>query len=156
MTDLRSSLQRLEWHLWSQWREQATRHQHNELTNSEVHYLYALLGWEQTGVRLTELAESLQVSKASASAMVRKLEQQGYLVRRQCDQDARAQRLFPSSKALSLKHEEPRIYQAALSHFAEVLSHAELNQLTSLLAKACQDLSLGDTQPPSLNAQPYE
>lgn len=154
--DLRQSLQRLEWHLWNQWREQVQHSEHLELTNSELQYLYTLLAWDESGVRLTELAECMHVSKASASTMVRKLEQRGYLMRRPCPEDARAQRLFPSAKAISLKQKEPEVYQAALRHFQQVLTPAELEQLTALMGKACSNLSLGELSPPKLSSQPYQ
>ncbi|OZT75580.1 MarR family winged helix-turn-helix transcriptional regulator [Vreelandella boliviensis] len=154
--DLRQSLQRLEWHLWNQWREQAQHSEHLELTNSELQYLYTLLAWDVAGVRLTELAESMHVSKASASTMVRKLEQRGYLVRHPCPEDARAQRLFPSPKALTLKQKEPEIYQAALQHFQHALTAEELEQFIMLMDKACRQLSVGEMSPPKLSSQPYQ
>ncbi len=67
--DLRHSLQRLEWHLWHHWREQAKHNGHLELTNSELQYIYTLLAYAEQGIRLTELADQMKVSKASASAM---------------------------------------------------------------------------------------
>jgi len=153
--DIRPSLQRLEWHLWNQWRERARHNDHLELTNSELQYVYILLAWSETGLRLTELAELMQVSKASASAMISKLEKRGYLLRQPCSEDARAQRLLPSPKAMTLKQEEPRVYQAAVRHFGQVLSAEELQQLTVLLDKACRDLDLGDLYPPQLFQSPY-
>ncbi|GAB2589912.1 MarR family winged helix-turn-helix transcriptional regulator [Nitrincola alkalisediminis] len=153
--DIRPSLQRLEWHLWNQWRERAQHNDHLELTNSELQYVYILLAWSETGLRLTELAELMQVSKASASSMISKLEKRGYLSRQPCSEDARAQRLLPTIKAMTLKQEEPRVYQAAVRHFEQVLSAEELQQLTVLLDKACRDLDLGDLYPPQLFQSPY-
>ncbi len=154
--DLRQSLQRLEWHLWNQWREQARHSGHLDLTSSELQYLYTLLAWDDKGMRLTELAECMQVSKASASTMTRKLEQRGYLSRQPCVEDARAQLLIPSAKALTLKQKEPMIYQAALQHFEQALSAEELQQLACLLDKACRDLDLGELYPPQLSQPPYK
>lgn len=154
--DLRQSLQRLEWHLWNQWREQAQHSEHLELSTSELQYLYTLLAWDETGMRLTKLAECMHVSKASASTMVRKLEQRGYLLRRPCPDDARAQRLLPSAKALTLKYKEPEIYQAALQHFKQALTAEELEQFTVLMGKACSNLSLGALTPPKSSSQPYQ
>lgn len=153
---LQLSLQRLEWHLWHQWREQVKQSEHLELTNSELQYLYTLLAWEDQGMRLTELAEQMQVSKASASNMTRKLEQQGYLERQACNKDARAQLLFPSNKALMLKQKEPEVYQAAIQHFKQVLEPQELLALTQLLNKACAGLNLGDLLPPQITQPPYK
>ncbi|WP_416886820.1 MarR family winged helix-turn-helix transcriptional regulator [Marinospirillum sp.] len=152
---LEHSLQRLEWHLWYQWREQARQSEHLELTNSELQYLYTLLAWSETGLRLTELAECMQVSKASASSMTRKLEERGYLYREDCPEDARATLLYPSDKTCQLKEKEPLIYQSAVTHFEQVLSTEELAQLTGLLERACTGLDLGPLVPPSLTQRPY-
>ena len=153
--DLRHSLQRLEWHLWHHWREQAKHNGYFELTNSELQYIYTLLVHAEQGIRLTEFAEQMKVSKASASAMVNKLHKQGYIIREPCPEDARAQRLFPSAKMLAMREHEQDVYQPALAHFQQALTSEELKLLEQLLVKACRDLDLGDMDPPQLASRPY-
>lgn len=153
--DLRHCLQHLEWHLWHHWRECAKQNGNLDLTSSELQYLYTLLTHAEQGIRLTELAEQMKVSKASASTMVNKLKKQGYIIREPCPEDARAQRLFPSAKMLAMRDYEQDVYQPALSHFKQTLTSDELKLLEQLLVKACRDLDLGDMDPPQLASRPY-
>ncbi|WP_228144149.1 MarR family transcriptional regulator [Klebsiella variicola] len=109
-----------------------------ELSNSELDYLYALISAEH-GLRLTELAERMNVSKASASAMASKLEARGYLQRLPCTEDGRAMRLLarPNPTHWNKKND---VYVHTAASLAEHLSPEEMQQLSHLLAKACQSL----------------
>ncbi|PSJ48170.1 MarR family transcriptional regulator [Zobellella endophytica] len=139
MTD---SLKQLEWFIWHRWREHSRQSGSMELTSSELEYLYALMSAQGPGLRLTELAALMQVSKASASTMARKLDRQGYLRREACPEDARASRLLPTDKALYLQKEETSVYRETATAMGRALSEEELAQLERLLAKACRALEL--------------
>jgi DNA-binding MarR family transcriptional regulator len=140
---LTDSLKRLQWHMWHHWRQYAQHSGSMELSNSELDYLYALISAEH-GLRLTELAERMNVSKASASAsasaMASKLEARGYLQRRACAEDGRAMRLLATAKSNALEQEERDVYVHTAASLAEHLSPEEMQQLSQLLAKACQSL----------------
>jgi DNA-binding MarR family transcriptional regulator len=136
---LTDSLKRLQWHMWHHWRQHAQHSGSMELSNSELDYLYALISAEH-GLRLTELAERMNVSKASASAMASKLEARGYLQRLPCTEDGRAMRLLATAKSSALEQEERDVYVHTAASLAEHLSPEEMQQLSHLLAKACQSL----------------
>ena len=136
---LTDSLKRLQWHMWHHWRQYAQHSGSMELSNSELDYLYALISAEH-GLRLTELAERMNVSKASASAMASKLEARGYLQRLPCTEDGRAMRLLATAKSSALEQEERDVYVHTVASLAEHLSPEEMQQLSHLLAKACQSL----------------
>ncbi|BBQ28390.1 TPA: MarR family transcriptional regulator [Enterobacter cloacae] len=136
---LTDSLKRLQWHMWHHWRQYAQHSGSMELSNSELDYLYALISAEH-GLRLTELAERMNVSKASASAMASKLEARGYLQRLPCTEDGRAMRLLATAKSNALEQEERDVYVHTAASLAEHLSPEEMQQLSHLLAKACQSL----------------
>lgn len=136
---LTDSLKRLQWHMWHHWRQYAQHSGSMELSNSELDYLYALISAEH-GLRLTELAERMNVSKASASAMASKLEARGYLQRLPCTEDGRAMRLLATAKSNALEQEERDVYAHTAASLAEHLSAEEMQQLSQLLAKACQSL----------------
>lgn len=136
---LTDSLKRLQWHMWHHWRQYAQHSGSMELSNSELDYLYALISAEH-GLRLTELAERMNVSKASASAMASKLEARGYLQRLPCTEDGRAMRLLATAKSNALEQEERDVYVHTAASPAEHLSPEEMQQLSHLLAKACQSL----------------
>lgn len=137
--ELSESLKRLQWHMWHLWRESARHSGSMELTNSEYDYLYALIS-RREGMRLTELAVCMKVSKASASAMASKLEGRGYIRRVPCPEDGRAVRLQATDKAAALEKEELDIYASTSRALAAKLDEQELGQLSRLLAKACTDL----------------
>lgn len=137
--ELTESLKWLQWHMWDLWRESARRSGSMDLTNSEFDYLYALIS-RREGMRLTELAACMKVSKASASAMVSKLERRGYIRRVPCPNDGRAVRLQATKKAAALEKEELDIYAAMARTLSAELDDAELAQLSRLLAKACVNL----------------
>ncbi|SEB96529.1 MarR family winged helix-turn-helix transcriptional regulator [Pseudomonas anguilliseptica] len=136
------SLKRLEWHMWHHWRQYAQHSGSMELSNSELDYLYALMSAEN-GLRLTELAERMNVSKASASAMASKLEARGYLQRLPCSEDGRAMRLLATAKSNALEQEERDVYVQTAASLEQNLSREEMQQLSQLLAKACQPLEIG-------------
>ncbi|PTS86782.1 MarR family transcriptional regulator [Pseudomonas sp. HMWF032] len=139
MTD---SLKRLQWHMWHHWRHYAQHSGSMELSNSELDYLYALMSAEN-GLRLTELAERMNVSKASASAMASKLEARGYLQRLPCSEDGRAMRLLATAKSNALEQEERDVYLQTAASLEQNLSREEMQQLSHLLAKACQTFEIG-------------
>ncbi|MDO9624474.1 MAG: MarR family transcriptional regulator [Pseudomonas sp.] len=136
------SLKRLQWHMWHHWRQYAQHSGSMELSNSELDYLYALMSAEN-GLRLTELAERMSVSKASASAMASKLEARGYLQRLPCSEDGRAMRLLATAKSNALEQEERDVYVQTAASLEQNLSREEMQQLSHLLAKACQTLEIG-------------
>jgi len=136
------SLKRLQWHMWHHWRQYAQHSGSMELSNSELDYLYALMSAEN-GLRLTELAERMSVSKASASAMASKLEARGYLQRLPCSDDGRAMRLLATAKSNALEQEERDVYVQTAASLEQNLSREEMQQLSHLLAKACQTLEIG-------------
>ena len=135
------SLKRLQWHMWHHWRQYAQRSGSMELSNSELDYLYALMS-AKNGLRLTELAERMSVSKASASAMASKLEARGYLQRLPCTDDGRAMRLLATGKSTALEQEERDVYLQTAASLAQHLNAEEMQQLTHLLNKACQNLAI--------------
>ncbi|WP_176600640.1 MarR family winged helix-turn-helix transcriptional regulator [Pseudomonas sp. OTU750018] len=136
------SLKRLQWHMWHHWRQYAQHSGSMELSNSELDYLYALMS-AKNGLRLTELAERMNVSKASASAMASKLEGRGYLQRLPCSEDGRAMRLLATAKSNALEQEERDVYVQTAASLEQNLSPEEMQQLSQLLAKACQTLEIG-------------
>ncbi|HBP5009142.1 TPA: MarR family transcriptional regulator [Pseudomonas aeruginosa] len=133
------SLKRLQWHMWHHWRQYAQHSGSMELSNSELDYLYALMSADH-GLRLTELAVRMNVSKASA--MASKLEARGYLQRLPCSDDGRAMRLLATAKSTALEQEERDVYVQTAASLEQNLSTEELQQLTQLLAKACQTLEI--------------
>ncbi|NBN62471.1 MarR family transcriptional regulator [Microvirga tunisiensis] len=138
--DLVESLRCLQWHMWFRWREESRRTGSMELTPNELDYLYALLGAGRP-IRLGELAGRMQVTAASASSMVRKLEARGYISRSSGDADGRSVLLAPTPKCQALEEEERSIYADTAARLAAMLEPEELAELDRLLAKARVNLT---------------
>jgi len=69
----------------------------SELTHLQLHLLEQLYQTEQ-GSSVTQLAESLRISKQQLTPLVQKLEQKGYLLKRQDESDRRAVKLLLTEK----------------------------------------------------------
>ncbi|MCW7753860.1 MarR family transcriptional regulator [Desulfobotulus sp. H1] len=137
--DLAECLKVLQAHMWELWREAANRSGSGELTSSELYYLYALLGSSE-GMRLTELAEVMRVSKASASAMAAKLESRGYLERWPCPEDRRASLLRVTVKSRGLEQEDDRVFRCMAKRIEDSLGQDEYRELSRLLVRVCAGL----------------
>ncbi|OCH16667.1 MULTISPECIES: MarR family winged helix-turn-helix transcriptional regulator [unclassified Aliivibrio] len=129
------SLELLEFELWRRWRLKISDQVSNDLTNNELDYLYALNGLIENA-SLSSLAEKMNVSNASASHMVSKLESKGYLSKIKNHTDGRGVRLVPTEKTQALRDLEVDIYKQVDSEFQYALSEIEYEQLNSLLSKA--------------------
>ena len=134
--ELAAILKKIDRHLWDLWRELGQQSGSMELTVSETDYLWTLV--DNNGMRLTEFAEAMKVSKASASVMVAKLEKRGYIARTPCTEDGRAMRLIVTAKTQSLSDEGMNVYRRGAVDLEKNLSSKELDQLTKLLNKAYQ------------------
>ncbi|MEZ8140895.1 hypothetical protein A1OQ_15895 [Enterovibrio norvegicus FF-162] len=133
--DAIKSLELLEFELWRRWRSKISDQASNELTNNELDYLYALNGLIED-VSLSSLACQMNVSNASASSMVSKLESKGYLAKIKNHADGRGVRLVATEKANALRELEINIYQQVDSEFRHDFSDTEYEQFNSLLSKA--------------------
>lgn len=139
VSTLQDSLRRLQWHMWHLWRLEAQKSGSMELTSVEHDYL-DVVARHPEGLRLTDLAERMKVSKASASAMAAKLEARGYLERGPALEDRRASLLRATPKTKALESEENAIHARAAASLAAALSDEERAQFEVLLSKACRGL----------------
>ncbi|ENM5730822.1 MarR family transcriptional regulator [Vibrio mimicus] len=105
------------------------------LSFNEYDYLKVIQSSPQA-IRLTDLAQALEVSKPSASNMLKKLERRGLVKRVQCEEDARS-RLFELTEQAELHlASEARVYQILAQQVAQHLSPEEALMLDMLLGKA--------------------
>jgi DNA-binding MarR family transcriptional regulator len=142
---LSECLKQIDWYMWLQWRRYASESGNVNLTNTEMEYLYALISSSPQGIRLTDLANLLGLTKASASAMVSKLEKQGYVQRQANPSDARTSHLLPTEKAFDVQKEDLNAYQQTADAVGKVLTAEELRQLHALLGKVCDALWSAET-----------
>ncbi|TWI76760.1 MarR family protein [Desulfobotulus alkaliphilus] len=134
--ELSDSLKILQWHMWDLWREASRQSGSGELSSSELDYLYALIS-SKKGMRLTELAGVMKVSKASASTMAVKLEKKGYIHKIPCPEDGRASLLQATDRTMALAVEEDRIYRKTAKDIAQILDPKALAELSDILGRVC-------------------
>jgi DNA-binding MarR family transcriptional regulator len=98
------------------------------LTHSEFEYLRAIgeqerhkVDRDDHGQHLQDVVATMGVSKASASAMVVKLEERGLVRRVPCLMDARAQHILLTDEGASLLRRGEEIYRGALGQLFDGL-----------------------------------
>lgn len=87
------------------------------------------------GAHLSALAADMQVQKASASVMVKKLEKVGWIERTPCRYDSRAQHILLTKAGRALLQEEAGRYDQIAAVLNRALTKAECQNLEQLLEK---------------------
>ena len=107
------------------------------VTYSEFEYLSAIKDQEASktdlddhGQHLQDVVENMGVRKASASAMVVKLEQRGWVRRVPCQYDARAQHILLTEAGEDQLATGKTIYDATARTLLEELGEAEIDAIT--------------------------
>lgn len=95
---------------------------------------------EQPGVSQSELAEALEVEKASAGRLIDKLEEYGWLERRPDDNDRRIKRIYMTRLGRRIHDQIGPIAEAMVEEELSGLSRKEREQLTDLLLNVKQRL----------------
>lgn len=120
------------------WRVYAKEDPLAHLSFNEFDYLRVIQLYPE-GIRITDLAESLQVTKPSVSNMVARLVKKGLVKRVNCHEDARAKRVLLTEKVLQEMSLEKVVYKDISTQLMSKLDQQEVNQLQSLLDKALSD-----------------
>jgi len=139
---LDKSLEELELHLWRKWRNHEQTNQSDALTFNELDYLEYIS--KHKTLRLTDLANGLGITKASASAMISKLEKRGLIIRSADDRDGRTTNLMLSPQGEKLKSSEISLYKHTAQLLKNGLKEEEYQDLEFLLNKACSILQHDD------------
>ncbi|KDO15170.1 MarR family transcriptional regulator [Vibrio metoecus] len=132
---LEKNLEKMERFAAKVWRKYGKEDPLAQLSFNEYDYLKVIQNSPQA-IRLTDLAIALEVTKPSASNMIKKLERRGLVKRVQCEEDARSQ-LFELTEQAGLHlASEARVYQVLAQQVAQHLSPEEAIMLDLLLSKA--------------------
>lgn len=132
---LEKNLEKMERFAAKVWRKYGKEDPLAQLSFNEYDYLKVIQS-SPLAIRLTDLALALEVSKPSASNMLKKLERRGLVKRVQCEEDARS-RLFELTQQAELHlASEARVYQILAQQVAQHLSPEEALMLDMLLGKA--------------------
>lgn len=117
------------------WRKYAKEDPIAQLSFNEYDYL-KVVQTAREPIRLTDLAAELEVTKPSATNMVKRLERKGLVARVPCPTDARSKRVVLTALALESLSNEAQVYSVWAKRVSERLNHAEARQLEQLLMKA--------------------
>ena len=117
------------------WRTQSKEDPIGQLSFNEYDYLKVIEAAKEP-IRLTDLAEEMQVTKPSATTMVQRLERKGLVERRPSPEDARSKLVVLTAKAETGLEEESKLYQVMANTLESQLSEQEIEQLNLLLNKA--------------------
>lgn len=121
------------------------RRVHNELCNEQGLFsgqqdiVLSLVNNE--GMTVSELAKGLNISAATASVSVKRMEKSGFITKKADERDARIARLYPTQKAL----EAPEIIKSKMDSLESIITEGftqdEIYQLSDLLERACQNMT---------------
>ena len=117
------------------WRVYAKEDPLSHLSFNEFDYL-RVIQLHPEGVRITDLAEELQVTKPSASNMVVRLEKKGLVRRIACNEDARSKRVLLTEEVIAEMSLEQVVYKDISQQLMRKLDAKEAQQLKALLDKA--------------------
>ena len=129
------NLEKLERFSAKVWRQYSKEDPIAQLSFNEYDYLKVLQGGCEP-MRLTDLATQMEVTKPSASAMIKRLERKGLVCRQRCSEDARAHRFSLTDAALLSLQSEAKVYQRLAHQISRHLSDEEAVFLDVLLSKA--------------------
>ncbi|GAL32829.1 transcriptional regulator MarR family [Vibrio maritimus] len=131
------NLERMERLTAKVWRSYSKEDPLSHLSFNEYDYLKTVQASEEP-IRLTDLARELEVSKPSATNMVKRLEKKGLVERLACPEDARAKRVVLTEKARIPLASELEIYSVVADRLKVNLTDGEFTSLNQLLTKALE------------------
>ncbi|MBA5763909.1 MarR family transcriptional regulator [Vibrio sp. 404] len=132
---LEESLMDLERFCSKAWRQHGNDDPMCQLSFNEFDYLKVIEQYPQ-GIRITDLAQELYVTKPSASNMVARLEKKNLVRRVACMEDARAKRVILTDWVIQNMSFERVVYQQIAGDLNAQLNEQEAQQLVELLNKA--------------------
>jgi DNA-binding MarR family transcriptional regulator len=132
---LSDNLEKIERFASKVWRIQSKEDPIGQLSFNEYDYLKVIQSASEA-IRLTDLAKEMQVTKPSATNMVKRLEKKGLVQRQLCLEDARSKRITLTEKAKQGLEDELRVYKAMAEQLKRKLTREQVDQLNQLLAIA--------------------
>lgn len=91
---------------------------------------------ENEGITLSKLAEKLEVSAATASVSVKRMEKAGFIIKKPDEKDARITRLYPTEKAKKAPDNIRKRMDELEATLNKDLTQSESEALTDMLDKA--------------------
>ncbi|MCK6264838.1 MarR family transcriptional regulator [Vibrio sp. ZSDE26] len=129
---LSDNLEKIERFASKIWRQQNKADPISQLSFNEYDYLKVIQAAKDP-IRLTDLSDKMEVTKPSATNMVKRLERKGLAMRLNCPEDARSKRVVLTEKARLGLEDESSVYKAMAEKLEGNLSSQQVEQLNILL-----------------------
>lgn len=111
-----------------------------DIGSGQLMFLIAL--YNKDGRNQEEIAESLQIDKATTARALKKLEEENYIVRVKSLEDKRANKIYLTEKSKELKDEIYKIIDSWNYNISESLTKEEEEMLKNLLEKVCKNINI--------------
>lgn len=108
-----------------------------ELSMRQVYYLETILRMESP--TFSDVAQNLDITKPSVTAIVEKLIRKGYVEKVQSDKDRRTYHIVPTAKAVEFSRLHENTHRQLAQLFMQNLNETEIQQLAGLLQKILQN-----------------
>ncbi len=131
---LDSALERIERFAAKYWRSYTKEDVLAQLSFNEYDYLKVIQSSPEP-IRITDLAAEMEVTKPSATNMVKRLIKKDLVATQSCPEDARAKRVVLTAYAEQCMTLEVKIYSQMAEQLQVKLTCEESEQLETLLAK---------------------
>lgn len=96
------------------------------------------------GITLRELSERLDITPATASKSVKRMEKTGFIIKKPDEKDARIIRLYPTIKAMELPERIKEKMDTLENTLKTDMADSEVLLLSDLLERAINNLKKGD------------
>lgn len=133
---LEKTLIKLESQSAKAWRRYASQDALSSLSFNEFEYLRVIKESGESGIRITDIAHQMSVTKPSASNMVARLEKRNMVKRISCAEDARSKRIVVTGEVIESWALENVVYQDLAQKMRTKLSGSEVELLEQLLEKS--------------------
>lgn len=113
----------------------------NDLDLHPGQEMFLLSVWEEEGLTQTELAERLQVQRATVTNSVTRLEKAGLIERRQDADDGRVYRIYLTEKGQQIRKATRSVWDNMETAITTDFTEEESATLRTLLARVANNLS---------------
>ena len=93
--------------------------------------------YRKDGISQEELSENLHIDKGTTCRAIKKLEEEGFLIRSRDENDKRAYKLYLTEKSKEMEENIKNILYEWERHISKGLSEKEVEILFSMLKKIC-------------------
>lgn len=105
-------------------------------------FMFLLELYKKDGKNQEEIAEDLKMDKGTTARALKKLEDQGFLIRLKDEKDKRSNKIYLSDEAKKIREDIFVILDDWNKQITKSLTKEEVNMLEDLLEKVCKNINL--------------